>query len=295
MNNGYKHLVKHGARPTRLKHTDYDFLKSHRLGDATPADAQFADEFFADAGLWMPNQDLMQTFAPTGQPTFTVPALPFGCTDYGQAGLATDLTKQLHNPSILEAVTHANANHGCDIRVSLDAAVAIGWIKQYFNLVAKGALDFFDTFRIAQVQGVNVGENRSITWGTPWFPSWEKAAQSGISIMPMPTSAELAAARNASDATLPWHDSKLDGWSNKIKAAPGALLYRDESWQGSGIGDNGYVYFPREVINMVMTIPGTVAYTPTLTAIPNPQTIDVTVLQYIVSLLTNILENYKIL
>jgi len=288
MKNGIRH-IKHGARPTRIKHTDYDFLNSHRLGGVTAGDADFKDEYFADCGLWgVPNQDMLQTFAPTGQPSFIVPAIPFGCTDYGQAGLANDLTKTLHNPMVLDAVTNANANHGCDIRTSLDAAVKIGWIKQYFNLVAKGAIDYFDTFRVAQVVGVNSKENRSITWGTPWFPSWEQAGLKGISIMPMPTDAELAAARNPRDTTLPWHDSKLDGWTTKN----GILVYRDESWQGEGMGEDGFIFFPREVINMVMSIPGTVAFIATLSTIPSPKTVDVTTLQWIVSILTGLMEAY---
>lgn len=270
--------IKHGARPTRIKHTDFDFLMSHRLGAVTPSDAQFDDEYFADAGLTMPNQMATDTeFTP---PT---PPMPEGCTDFAQADLSTDLTKVIHNPSVLEAVTHANALGGIDIRTSLDAAVSIGWIKQYFNCIAQGALDYFDTFRLAQVVGVSAGENRSITWGTPWFPSWEKAALAGTTIMPMPSTAEL---QNVN--ALPWHDSKLDGWTS----INGVLVYRDKSWQGNSIGAKGFLYFPREVVNMVMTIRGTVGFTPTNKPLSTPVTVNVTTLQWIISVLRTIIEKY---
>ncbi len=273
--------MQNGARPTRIKHTDYDFIKSHNFGAIGVP--QFQNEFLADAGLWMPNQDIPQSFAPTGQPSFSVPALPFGCTDYTNASIVIDLTKTLHNPLDLENITHANANRGCDIRVSLDAAKSIGWFKQYFNLIAKGSLDYFDTFRVAQVMGVDVGENRSVTWGTPWFPSWEKTAQEGVAIMPMPTDDEIKNAYN-----LPWHDSKLDGWTTRN----GVLVYRDESLQGTTVGENGYIFFPREVINRVMGIKGTVAFTATNVPVDAPQTIDISRLQWLFSVLQTIIAKY---
>src|SRR5436190_22775353 len=36
---------------------------------------------------------------------------------------------------------------------------------------------------------------------------------------------------------------------------------RNKSWQGTTVGDNGWLYFSREVVNVVMSIKGTVAYT----------------------------------
>lgn len=266
-----------GTKPTRIKHTDYDFIQSHRLGAVTVSDAQFADTYFADAGLTMPDQLTADTeFTP---PT---PPMPEGCTDFAQADLATDLTKVIHNPLILESITHANALGGFGIRESLDAAVSIGWFKQYFNIVTSGVLDAYDSFRLAQLMGINAGENRSITWGTPWFQSWERAAQNGLSVMPSPTAEELATV-----SSLPWHDSKLDGWTSMN----GVMVYRDKSWQGNAIGDKGFLYFPRDVINLVMGIKGVAAFTPSNTPITNPVTISVTTLQWIVSVLQNILED----
>lgn len=298
--------MKHGARPTRIKHTDYDFLKTQRFAGVSPT---FVDEFFADAGLTMPNQN-----APESGYVPPVPPLPFGCTDYGQSELATDLTKTIHNPNDLEAITHANVKYGIQIRDSLDACLSpsllhperLGWIKRYYNIRAQGRIDSFDAFRLAQVLGLDVGEKRSITWGTPWFPSWEAAIFGNVIVkqpdgsystmsggerkivMPMPTDAELALAR-AWDPSIPWHDSKLDGWTKKN----GTVVYRDKSWQGNEIGEGGFIYFPREVINTVMGIPGTVAYVASNLADANaPQTIDISTLQWIVSWVRVLLQRY---
>lgn len=270
-------MINHGTRPVRINHKDFDFLKSHRLGAITASDTQFADQFFADAGLTMPNQEMEDTeFTPA------VPPIPEGCTDEAQADIATDLTKTIHNPNDLEIITRANADGGCEMQTSLDAAVSLGWFKQYFKIVASGALDYFDSFRLAQLMGVNVGENRSITWCTPWFPSWEAAALAGKSVMPSPTIAELA-----SIATMPWHNSKLDGWTS----VNGGWVYRDKSWQGNQVGDKGFLYFPRDVINLVMGITGTAAFTPTNNPILNPQTISVTPFEWILSVAQNILQD----
>lgn len=279
--------MKRGARPTRIKHTDYDFLKSHRFGSITAADAQFPDEFLADAGRTMPNQETQDAdFTP---PT---PPMPFGCTNFTNAELKTDLTGVIHSPADVESVTHANALGGYDIRLSLDACTMatllhpnrLSWFSQYFNIRASGALDFFDSFRLTQIAGVSVGEKRSISWGTPWFPSWEQACLTGQMVMPMPTLQEL---QNVSSTG--WHDSKFDGW----KIINNVAMYRDKSWQGNKIGDQGFIYFPREVINRVMMISGTVAFTATNKPVNSPLTINVTTLQWLISALRNLIQKYS--
>ena len=269
--------MKSGTRPTRIDHRDYDLIKSHRLYGATTEDAQFADEYFADAGLIMDNQEVTDTeFQP---PT---PPMPEGCTDFSTAGITTNLTKQIHNPNDIEAVTHANAQGGYDIRSSLLAGRGIGWFRQFFNIKTNGVLDWFDTFRLAQLSGVCAGEIRSISWGTPWFPTWEQAANSGSYVMPMPTHDELSNFKS-----MPWHNSILDGWHT----FNGVLVYRNESHQGNLIGDRGFIAFPREVINTVMSLPGTVAFTPSNTPILNPVTITVSNLQWILSVMQNIISD----
>lgn len=274
--------MNHGTRPTRLKHTDFDFLKSHKFGIAVKP--QIPNELFCDAGLLMQNQE-----ARDDEFTPPVPPLPFGCTDYATADIATDLTKMVRNPLDLEAVTNANAQGGIDIRVAMDAGRRLNWFKQYFNIRASGMLDWFESFQVAQVTGVAAGEARAISFGTPWFDSWQKAAFQGQAIMPMPTKEELDAI-HADNNAFPWHNSVLDGFTSKN----GVLLYRDKSWQGNQVGDRGFLYFPREVINMVMTIPGTVAYVPSNTPVANPLPVDLPTLRWLVSFLQTFLEKLRI-
>jgi hypothetical protein len=255
---------RNGTRPSRVDHRDYDFHRS--FGSIAPP--LFPENYDTDAGLWVPDQN-----AP--EPTFGNPALPYGCTDYTQADLAADLAGKLFNPGTLEALTHANAQGGYSIRNSLQAARSLGWINAFFNVIAHAPLDYFDTFRLAMFYGAP--EKRSLTVGTPWFPSWEHAAVNRIAIVPMPTDEELALVRKYQNA-YPWHNHKISGWESRS-----GVVLKDKSWQGTGIGEEGWLYFPREVINTVMAIPGTVAFTSTQVTPNNIKTIPVSVRQWIMS------------
>lgn len=267
--------MNHGTRPTYPKRKDWDYIKTeHPLLYAGIAPAPtFPSEFYTDAGFPIPSQNA------EGQ--------PFGCTNYSQAQLATNLMKVWHDPKDLEAITHANTKGGYDITASLDACLPpkllhperLGWIGAHFNIDATGKLDYTDAFKLAQVSGG--GELRSITWGTPWFPSWERACNpfnNPSAIMPMPTDEELANIRRNLNA-YPWHNSVLDGYGTDT----GQTLYRDASWQGNTVGKHGFVYFTRDVINVVQNLKGTVARIPAAIKPGNPKTIDLNLVQWIMS------------
>lgn len=278
--------MTNGARPTLIDHKDFDLLKSNNFrGIEMPI---FPEEYFADAGLTMPDQ--------------TKEGQPAGCTNYTSAELSTDLDSVVKNPADLEKVTHANARGGYDIRLSLLAAIQLKWIAAFFNIKAYYPLDYFDAFRYAQICGIAEGEKRSISWGTPWFPSWEAAINGMVIkreadgsyttiggrpkgvVMSMPLPEEIVAITSNINA-YGWHDSKLDGWTAKH----GPLCYRDKSWQGPNIGEGGFIFFPREVINVVMSITGTVAFTGTNIKPVNPARIDTTLLQKALSILRKFL------
>lgn len=253
--------MNHGLRRPRLKHTDYDF---HRTFGTVGQAPTFPLEFNTDAGYPVPDQNR------EGQPD--------GCTNYSQAALSTDLTKRFHNPFDLEAVTHANQLGGFDIRDSMDAARKLGWFKAYFNVQAYEPLDWYDALRYSQLMGVRNNELRSLSIGTPWFPSWEQALLKGATTVPMPTPEEITAITHNSNA-YGWHNWNGKGWN--------ALGLRGESHQGSAVGVNGIIIFPREVINVVMSLKYSVAYTPTLVDIPTPYHISLPLLDWLLSFVRN--------
>lgn len=288
-----------GTGPTKPRHTDYDYIKSHHAevyaGSILPP--TFPQEFFTKKDPVMPDQNA------SGQPT--------GCTNFSQVMLKSILRGEkfsLDDVQKIESVTHANARGGCSIRESLDACLPpnqfthpdrLGWIAQYYNIRSSGRISAFKAFQLAQISGLL--EERAITFGTPWFPSWA-AAMSGNKVvyrketdsfeysgggtktgrLPIPSDDELRIFRK-DPMRFPWHDSVLDGFSSLLPIAPGVPLYRDESWQGTNVGDNGYLYFDEATINVVESLAGTVAYTATLTPLYAPERIDLTVVQWIVS------------
>lgn len=234
--------MQQGARPTRVSKKDWDFHKS--FGTVSVA---FPTEYFTDAGVWMPNQDI-------GFPSVLpqVPPLPFGCTDYTQTDLAIDLVGSLiYSPETIEQVTNANANQGGDIRTSLLAAVKLGWFTGFFN-IQPHQLDYFDSIRLAMVSGG--GEKRSVSIGTPWYPVFEQVQGDGILQIPS----------NLKDPNLTWHNWAIKGW--KIIGDQPYLI--GKSWQGPGYGDKGFCYFSRPLINTLMNVPGSVAYTATKGVLP---------------------------
>lgn len=263
-----ENMIKNGLKKNIVSHRDRSFIPS--FGATAPV--SFPLELNTDAGLWYPDQN-----QPNAVP-FDLPALPEGCTDFTQAGLATDLSRALKDPLALEGLTHANQNGGTDIRTSLLAARSLGWIAGFYNIQSSGIIDAFDAMRIAILSGQP--ENRSVSWGTPWFPEWELAcnpATNPSAIMPMP--------QDLNPKRASWHNSKISGWTT-INGTPYLVDY---SWQGNTVGKNGFVYYSREVVNAVMTIKGTVAYTGTLQTPPFIGTIDVTIVQWITSYIRQLL------
>lgn len=260
--------MKSGTGPTRINHRDYDYHKSFGTTNSSfgYATTIFPDTYNTDADFPIPNQDLSNT-----QFTPPVPPMPNGCTDYGQSEVATDLDSILKNPETIENVTHANADGGTDIRTSLQAAIGLQWITGFFNIQAY-ELDFFDTIRLAMVSGGT--EKRSVSMGTPWFVEWQGYMGQ---VMPMPS--------NLTSNGQIWHNWKVCGW----KQVNGVPVLIGMSWQGPTVGDNGRQYFPREVINSIMAISGTVAFTTTKGKLPPISTISVTFYQWLVSNLKNLL------
>lgn len=262
-------MIQPGTRSTKIDHRDRSFHRSF----GTIAPVSFPLELNNDSGLWVPDQN-----EPIPSP-FNLPALPEGCTDFTQSGLASDLVGILKDPLALEGLTHANEDGGTDIRTSLLAAKSLEWINGFYNIQSSGIIDAFDSIRIAMLSGLP--EKRSVSWGTPWFGEWEMNANPSVNpsgIMPMP--------QTLSTANLPWHNSKICGWTT-INGIPYLI---DLSWQGNTVGKNGFLYFPREVVNAIMTVSGTVAYTGTLQAPPFIGTIDVSIVQMIVSYIKNLLK-----
>lgn len=233
-----------GTKPQRIKRLDFDFLKTFHpeiiAGAATP---QFPAEYLTDKAGDKPNQN--------------TDGLPYACTSYTTAKLARILGVAYADRDDIETLTNSNAKGGYGVLAAIDMArTKLKWFNWRYVIQAKGNLDWFDAHRLAQVSGLP--ETRAISVGTPWFPSWERAALAGVRVMPMPTAQELAQIKSNPNS-MGWHNYLLDGWSQNFTEAPGRLLYRLDSWQG--LVD--YLYLDRAVMNVVFDLYGTVSVTGT--------------------------------
>lgn len=273
------HMVENlpaGGAPNRWDHRDYDFLKSKKLGSLPT----FPDNYCTDVGLWNPNQN-------EGCSLFTppVPPMPFGCTNYAQTDLLIDEDQKLYNPMELEAITHANANGGTDLRTSLKALVKLHPNHpQFFNVQPDinrgGMIDWFDAIRVAMIIGKP--ENRAVSVGSPWFPGFMHPINGVVSETNWNTTII-----GTSLSRISWHDWNVKGW----KMIDSQVYLIMKPWIGTGWADSGFGYISRTNFNRFMSIPGTVAYTlDKLLPGETPEKIDSTVAQWLVSFFTNLFK-----
>lgn len=239
-----------GTGPNIDDHRDYDLALSFGTVGTVP---QFLSAYSTDAGFGFPDQNA------EGEPN--------GCTNYTSSSLTNDLREKLYaHPTDLERLTHANERGGYSIRESLNTARTLGWISTFYNIKAYAPLDAFDAIRLAMSSGIP--EKRSVSIGTPWFTAW----YGPIPILPMP---ELSAYGG-------WHNWEICGW----ETIGGEAMLRLKSWQGN---PPGYQFISRSVLNKVMTIQGTVAFTATDNIPDTIKTIPVTSWQWFLSHLYTLL------
>lgn len=237
------HVLHSGLKPTKSDRRDYDFLRTkkllgaaglQRLADSMP------EGYFTDSGLWMPDQN-------EGSNLFDPPCppMPMGCTNFTQADLCADEDSKLYNPAILEAITHANANGGTDLRTSLKAVTkAIPGHPAFFNVQAAGKIDFFDAVRLAMLSTST--ERRGVSVGSPYWTGFGAIGKDGI--YPTPD----FDIRYAS-----WHNWAVKGWK-KIQNTSYLIC---KMWCGPNYGDKGFGYMTRDIFNATMNVRGSVAFT----------------------------------
>lgn len=257
-------MIRNGSKPLAVDHRDFDLHKSFgNVGMQTP---EFLAEYMTDAGLWTPDQN-------ASEPIFNNPPLEYGCVEYCSGDVSADEDLTLKNPMQMEELLHYNAKGGGDVRAGLECArTKLGWNKNYYAIKAFAPLDYFDAIRLAMSSGIP--EKRSVSLGTPWWPTFEKVGTDGILNIPV-------SFKSTTIATLPWHNHKICGW----KTINGSPYLISKSWQGPNYGDKGFVYFSRSLINSIMAIEGTCAFTVTQAKPLAIKTIDISTLRWLLSLI----------
>lgn len=235
-------MIQSGTRPTKRDGRDYSFHKT--FGSVT----QFPDNYSVDANLTMPDQN--------------ADGYPNGCTGYTQADNATDEDKILYKPAFTYIKTllieNAPMGSGCDIRDSLKSTKVFGLQAQnettdkeaeqhirgqYFNV--EKTTDYFDGIRSAIWLNT---KDHGVSLGTPWYPEFEFTKTDGV--MPTPN-------WSRDSNQLSWHNYSIKGW----KTINGVTYLIVKSWQGKNFGDQGFSYLSREVVNKLLSIQGSAAFT----------------------------------
>lgn len=247
--------------------TDFDYHKSFGFTQAP----QLPENLNLDAGLWTPDQNAM--------------GLPEACTGFTQTDLCTDEDGVIRDPIDLYNNTPPGGSGPRDIRDSLKVLLTHG-VKTYlqndlpgnkrvgyFNIQASGLLDWFDALKLALYSTED--EKRSISIGTPFYPEFLKPLLGGI--LPMPTSP-------LSQAT--WHNWKICGW----KTIGGTQYLIGKPWCGPQYADGGFCYVSQEVINKLLSTPGSGAFTVSKILPSQIQTVDWGVVDAIISFIRNLLK-----
>lgn len=244
--------MKDGIKPIKLDHRDHSF---QRTFGAVSSSLLLPSEYICDAGFGAPDQN--------------VDGLPYGCSGYAQSELCQDEDSIHYKPEYTYDKTRLMEGTypspvGCDIRDSLKSTLIYGvqgldettdqeafghHRGQYFNVGPTE--DYFEG--IINALWLNRLEKRSVSMGTPWFPEWLPPVNGGKvqadGIVSVPQTYDLA--------HVPWHNWKICGW----KTMNGIRYLIGKPWCGPDFGDKGFCYFPQEIINKIMSIEGSAAFT----------------------------------
>lgn len=240
-------VFMNGLRPRRFKDSRR-FSFPRTFGAVSRIDYNFN----VDPGLSMPNQNVPD-------PYWGRPALPNGCTGFGTSDIATTEDRILYDPESTYRWTlmiqGGKEGDTCTLQDSFKSATVYGVRAKgetdeqalvhrrspYFEIERHDGLDWFDSI----ISAVKINA-KPVSLGTPWLPQWELVGKDGkITYAPSGKNFQI------------WHDWNATG-AETIDGIPYLI---GKSWQGSEYGDGGFVYFPREIINVLMSIKGTDALT----------------------------------
>ncbi len=266
--------IKNGIKPTKKDHRDLSFPKTF---GAVSISLSFPEEYNVDAGLTIPDQNM--------------DGRPYGCSGYTQSELCQDEDGVKYNPGFTYDKTRMMEGTypqdvGCSIRDSLKSTIVYGVEAdgevgdkqafnhhrgQYFNV--EPTVDFFDGIRSALWLGRL--DKRSVSVGTPWYAIWmgqgpSRIAEDGFAPLPVDFNSNYS-----------WHNYKVCGWRT-INGVPYLII---KPWCGSTFGNKGYCYFSRELVNQLMAVDGSAAFTLGKADPQNIQLVELSVLETIVSYL----------
>lgn len=265
-----------GTRPAR--HIRRVKAFEHQFGAAT---LQAIPDFNVDPGLTMPDQNLDQGFTE--------------CVGYTDADHLTDITHKTYIPDFSYAAARyisgeGAGTNGASFHAGMEALVGVGgalWTDYHYpatyvakdkgelfvsdfanwtdrvkaealthaqngirNVLTPG-MDAFDAILLAAYQG-----HRGVSVGSPWM--FSPPAQRAGNYQTWDARAICATPdMKLNYFFFPWHNYAIKG-KKTFDGVPYAAV---KSWQGTEIGDRGWLYFDRATVNGLMNMPQTGALT----------------------------------
>lgn len=272
-------MIKNGTGPRKKDHRKYSFHRT--FGGMISPVATIPDDFNFDAGFGMPDQE--------------ADGLPYGCTGYTSTELCQDEDLIAYDPRFtydetlaIEGIGASDPTFekvGCQIQDSLKSTMIYGVKPKaggdsythrrgaYYDAVDNDqGLDAFDAIRSTMWKNYTLnGKKRTVSVGTPWFPEWSSWDASGI----VPDGFFYSGDPGA----YQWHNWKIAGFAT----IAGELVAIAKTWQGTRVGDQGWLYFKRATVNAMLAVKGTSADTLAPYVADDVATVRLTIMEQIIS------------
>lgn len=254
-------MIRSGTKPA--KHI-YRERKFHQLFGST--DPALIPDFNLDVGLTMPDQEADHAFTE--------------CVGYTVSDILTDITRVVQSPDFSFSAARCLANQspgsdGTDFHAGIQGGVVFGGVTKSFakfSAAQQGeqyVSDWNNWMAVRVLQSIQGAQNGvlnvlgngdafdsilnavytgkiGISIGSPWFNEWETNIQNGVVQVP-----------TLNGDYSSWHNYAIKG-KKTINGIPYLIV---KSWQGTRVGDNGWLYFSREVINAALSVQGSGALT----------------------------------
>lgn len=269
-------MIQDGYLKRFTDHKDFDLIKS--FGD-TDDTSGLPARYIVDSLKDMSDQNAV--------------GLPFACTAFSQTELASDQTGETYDVSEFYQSTPPGGNSGRDMRDSLKLLVKRGpktieqklrhWNGAYYNIYKQGALDWFGACKVGMFIVRN--ENRAVSAAMPWYPEWTFPVIGKDGIVPDRDTYSWSGATAHNAVIVGWTDTGL------VHSQPlGDTYLAVKSWQGARLGDGGWLYFSRPIINKVFDMYYTEMFTASQQKPTTFATVDLPAVEYIVSFIRNLFK-----
>lgn len=259
-------------------HRDLDLLKSFGAADTTSS---------------LPAQYIVAT---NDMPDQNALGLPEACTAFAQLELAKDQTGENYDVVEFYQSTPPGGNSGRAMRDSLGLLVNRGpktlegklhpWKGRYYNIYKQGLLDWYDALKVGLYIVKN--EKRACSAAMAWFVEWTygHVDPSGIVTEPPVYNWTYASA----------HDAVIAGWTSvglEYGHPLGAEYLAIKSHQGTHVGDGGWLYFSRPIVNKLFDMYYTEMFTVSQLKPQTFSTVDLSVIECIISYITHLPSFFK--